>query len=132
LLSDSFLTSKLDAQNSVPISLVMQVNTVGPYLINKIMSKRLEQFAKLRALTEDEEFVKQALADSKIVCIVDENIRIINRSGRSTLILREIPSNTPESEVREIFDYPGCKPVQSIRSDIGDTWYSKLNSSQLT
>jgi hypothetical protein len=42
--------------------------------------------------------------------------------GRSTIILREIPPDVEESEVREIFNFEGCKPIVSMRSDIGDTW----------
>lgn len=82
------------------------------------------KFAKLKALTQDENLVRRALADSTVVSIVDGS-RIkanIKASGRSTIILRDIASDAPEEEVKEIFNYPGCKPISSIRSDIGDTW----------
>lgn len=49
-------------------------------------------------------------------------------SGRSTIILREISSDAPEEEVREIFNYEGCKPIVSMRSDIGDTWFVVFES----
>jgi la-related protein 4 len=106
LQSDVFLTSQMDAQLSVPISTVMK-------------------FAKLKALTQDEELVRHALVDSTVVSIIDNKIRAnIRPSNRSTIILREIPSDAEEKEVREIFNYEGCKNILSIRSDIGDTWYS--------
>jgi hypothetical protein len=57
--------------------------------------------------------------------MVVENNRLkgnIKNSGRSTIILREIPSDTPMEEVREIFNYDGCKPICSLRSEIGDSW----------
>ena len=101
--TDAYLTSQMDAQMSVPISVVMK-------------------FAKLKALTQDEAVVRRALVDSSVT-IVDNRIKAnIKSSGRSTIILREIPSDAPEEEVKEIFNYDGCKPISSIRSDIGDTW----------
>jgi la-related protein 4 len=104
LQNDVFLTSQMDAQLSVPISIVMK-------------------FAKLKALTLDEELVRHALVDSTVVSIIDNKIRAnIRPSNRSTIILREIPSDADEKEVREIFHYEGCKNILSIRSDIGDTW----------
>ncbi len=103
LQTDAYLTSQMDAQMSVPISVVMK-------------------FAKLKALTQDEAVVRRALVDSSVT-IVDNRIKAnIKSSGRSTIILREIPSDAPEEEVKEIFNYDGCKPISSIRSDIGDTW----------
>lgn len=94
----------MDASMSVPINVVMK-------------------FAKMKALTQDEAVVRAALAESTVVSIMDNRIKAnIKASGRSTIILRDIPSDAPEEEVREIFNYPGCKSINSIRSDIGDTW----------
>ncbi len=104
LQSDVYLTSQMDAQMSVPISIVMK-------------------FAKLKALTQDEATVRKAVEASTTLSIVDNRIKAnIKANGRSTIILREIPSDAPEEEVKEIFNYEGCKPISSIRSDIGDTW----------
>lgn len=104
LQSDIYLTQQMDANMSVPISVVMK-------------------FAKLKALTQDETIVRKALVDSTVTTIVDNKIKAnIKSTGRSTIILRDIPSDAPEEEVKEIFNYEGCKPISSIRSDIGDTW----------
>lgn len=109
LQTDAYLTSQMDAQMSVPISVVMK-------------------FAKLKALTQDEAVVRRALVDSSVT-IVDNRIKAnIKSSGRSTIILREIPSDAPEEEVKEIFNYDGCKPISSIRSDIGDTWFVTMET----
>lgn len=105
LQSDVYLTSQMDAQMSVPISVVMK-------------------FAKLKALTQgDEAILRKAVEASTTLSILDNRIKaIIKSNGRSTIILREIPSDAPEEEVKEIFNYEGCKTISSIRSDIGDTW----------
>lgn len=109
LQQDAYLTSHMDANMSVPISFVMK-------------------FSKLKALTQDESIVIKALEGS-IVNFVDGKIKAnVKSGGRSTIILREIPSDTPEQEVREIFNFEGCKPISSMRSDIGDTWFVMMES----
>lgn len=104
LKNDSFLISKMDAQNSVAISTILT-------------------FAKLKALTEDESVVLEALKGSTIVSILDGRLKSTVKQGRNTIILREIPADTTEEAIREIFNYPGCKPITSIKSDIEDTWF---------
>jgi hypothetical protein len=77
----------------------------------------------MKALTQDEALLRKALERSTIN-IVDDRIKPnIKAAGRSTIILREIPSDTAEAEVREIFNFEGCKQITSMRSDIGDTWW---------
>lgn len=76
----------------------------------------------MKALTQDESLLRRALETSTIT-IVDDRIKAnIKAAGRFTIILREIPSDTTEVEVREIFAFEGCKQITSMRSDIGDTW----------
>lgn len=112
LQNDSFLTSQMDSQNSVPISIVMQ-------------------FAKLKALTQDEELVKTALGSSKVVSVVDERIKSsVKPGGRNTIILRDIPADTPEEEVRDVFRFDSCKSIVSLRSDIENTWFVVLETEQ--
>ena len=65
-----------------------------------------------------------AALENSSVSIVGGRIKSnIKSGGRSTIILREIPTDSSEEEVREIFAFDGCKPISSMRSDIGDTWY---------
>lgn len=104
LKNDTYLLSKMDSQNSVAISTILS-------------------FAKLKALTQDEEVVKDALKSSTSVSVVDDRLKSIAKPGRNTIILREIPPDTAEEDIREIFNYPGCKPITSVKSDIGDTWF---------
>jgi len=111
LRTDTFLMSQMDAQMSVPLSVVMK-------------------FAKLRSLTQDEEIVKKALDTSNVATLVGDRIKSSIKSGRSTIILREIPSDTPEDEVRAIFDFAGAKPVVSLKSEIGDTWFVTMESEE--
>ena len=78
----------------------------------------------MKALTQDEAVIHKALETSTISVIEGNRIKAnVKTAGRSTIILREIPSDAAEEEVREIFAFDGCKPIVSMRSDIGDTWY---------
>jgi la-related protein 4 len=104
LTQDIYLQSQMDAQMSVPIAVVMK-------------------FSKLKHLTTDEALVRLALQDSAVSIVNDRIKANIKASTRSTIILRDVPADTPEEEVREIFNYEGARPIVSLRSDIGDTWF---------
>ncbi len=112
LQSDTFLMSHMDASNSVPITVVMK-------------------FSKMKSLVNgDEALLREALRDSQVCVITEEGrIRALNKAGgRSTIILREIPADTPEALVREIFNFEGCKRIASLRSDIENTWFVEMDS----
>ena len=111
LQSDAYLTSQMDASMTVPISVVMK-------------------FAKMKALTEDETILRKALETSNLTVIDDRIKANIKAVGRSTIILREIPSDATEDEVKEIFNFDGCKTISSMRSDIGDTWFVMMDSEE--
>mmetsp|Transcript_2676 Transcript_2676/g.5653 ORF Transcript_2676/g.5653 Transcript_2676/m.5653 type:complete len:743 (+) Transcript_2676:331-2559(+) len=115
LQSDPFLTSQMDAQMSVAFGVVMK-------------------FAKMKALTQDEAVVRQALTGSSLTLMENttgNRIKAnIKAAGRTTIILREIPSTAPVEEVREIFAYPGAKVATSIRCDVGDTWFVFMESEE--
>lgn len=104
LSQDPFLQSQMDAQMSVPISVIMK-------------------FSKMKQLTSDENVVRRALQDSSVT-IVNNRIKAnIKASTRSTIILRDVPADTTEEEIREVFNYEGARPIVSLRSDIGGTWF---------
>lgn len=117
LINDTFLASQMDSEKSVPISTVMN-------------------FSKLKALTEDEEIIRRSLDTSIIVSVFDNRIRLNSDitskqvGQRSTIILREITSDVSEDEIKEIFNYEGCKAIQSLRSDIENTWFVVMESEE--
>lgn len=80
----------------------------------------------MKALTQDEAVLHQALVNSTVTIVDDKLKANIKVSGRSTIILRDVPSDAEELEVKEIFNYEGCRNISSIKSDIGDTWYVYL------
>ena len=106
LQNDSFLVAQMDSNRSVAISEVMKFN-------------------KLKALTTDENVVTKSLEGSQICIVENGRVRSMKTTNRSTLMLRDIPSDAPEDEVKEIFNFPGqdSRPIVSLRGDIGDTWF---------
>jgi len=111
LQSDAYLTSQMDANMTCPIAVVMK-------------------FSKIKTLTEDEAVLRKALELSSLT-VVDDRIKAnLKAVGRSTIILREIPADATEDEVKEIFAFDGCKPITSMRSDVGDTWFVVMDSEE--
>ena len=41
---------------------------------------------------------------------------------QNTIILREVPSAVEEENVRELFAFEGCPPVQSVRLEVANCW----------
>ena len=41
---------------------------------------------------------------------------------QNTVILREVPNDVTEDNVRELFTFESCPPVQSVRSDVANYW----------
>jgi hypothetical protein len=108
---DAYLVSQMDAQMFVQIAVI-------------------QQFAKIKKLTEDTELICAAVTESKI-CIVNADKSAIKpaiKAERSTIILRDIPSDTKEEDVRAIFE--GSGEVKSVRSDVGDTWFVTMATEQ--
>jgi la-related protein 4 len=112
LVNDPFLIKLMDSNQSAAISDIMK-------------------FAKLSALTAEETVVRESLVGSTVVVILGDRIKAVAKAGnRATIILREIPSDVPESEVRAIFDFESCKSIHSVRSDVGDTWFVVMESEE--
>ncbi len=111
LAKDRYLVESMDSNQSVELSLIMN-------------------FKKMKSLTEDEAKVKQALEGSTVVSVVGDRIqmKIVKRGG--TIILREVPDDVEEAEVRAVFDFAGCKPVSSVKKDIGNTWFIMMESDE--
>lgn len=62
--------------------------------------------------------------------ILGDRLKANVKHGRSTIILRDIPTEASEEEVREVFSFPDCKPLLSVRSDIGNTWFVVMETEE--
>lgn len=137
LQQDHFLLSQMNAQMYVPVAVVAQVsrgeNTspVCPSFLPACGSLTTPvsplwcfcQLPKVVILSMDHRLIMDSLKDSKLVTIGDEGIRPNIKVERTTVVLREIPSDTPHEALKaQLLSWDGCPPVQSLRSDVGDTW----------
>lgn len=106
LAQDAYLVSQMDAQQFVPVSIIAN-------------------FKRVMALSTDSKVVVEAMKQcSNIKLNAEETMVAPNlKSKRNTLILRDIPADTPEEEIRGIFSAEGCASVVSVKADVGDTWF---------
>ncbi|CAM9480955.1 unnamed protein product [Ectocarpus sp. 12 AP-2014] len=109
LQSDGFLVSKMNAQMCVPVAVIAQ-------------------FHKIQQLTSDTALIVESVKDSTVCTVTPDGIKPSIKQERNTIILREIPSETPQEKIREIFTGDGVAPIKSIRSDVGDTWFVTMES----
>lgn len=111
LSKDRFISSQMDAQGFVSIATVAT-------------------FPKLKALTANLELITRAMRASPTL-VVDETstlVRVNQRAHRTTLILRNIPSELSEAEVKALFDFPDCPIPKTVKAEYGNTWFVTFGS----
>jgi len=53
---------------------------------------------------------------------VTDQLEDLLKEGKPAIIELRFPSDASVEEVKEIFNYEGCKPIGTIRSDSVNTW----------
>jgi La domain len=53
-------------------------------------------------------------------------------SPTNTIILREVHPDVAESEIRELFGFEGCPPIESVRPDVAHCWYVTSSTTTVT
>ena len=81
LAHDSYLMSQMDADQFVPIAIIANFN-------------------QIKKLTSDIKLVTMVLRESPNVQVDTDGMKVRPNHTRCTVILREIPDNTPLEEVR--------------------------------
>lgn len=80
LQTDGFLVSKMNAQMCVPVAVIAQ-------------------FHKIQQLTSDTALIAESVKDSTVCAVTPDGIKPSIKQERNTIILREIPSETPQDKV---------------------------------
>jgi len=113
LVQDAYLVSKMDREHYVDVSVIAD-------------------FKMVKQLTDDGSVILEALkASSKITLDGDgKRMRPTVVNARTTLILRNIPTDTPEDDVRKFVKEAGVGTVVSIRADVGDNWFVTLETEE--
>ena len=79
-------------------------------------------FRKVNVLSTKMEDILEALRSSEKV-VVDEANLLIRPAivfERKTIILRDVPTETTEEEVRALME--GVAPIESLKVEFGNTW----------
>lgn len=115
LMQDSYLLSKMDSDHFVDLSVIAE-------------------FKMIKQLTSDLEMIISSVKDSDKVVIDEAKKRIkpAATTERTTLILRNIPSNAAEESVRELLSSVNIPAFLAIRSDVGDNWFVTFETQELT
>ena len=85
----------------------------------------LLKFPRVKKITVDMDFLTEALRDSEFLQLDNDEKRVrVRPRSRSTIIMREIPDNTPKEELEALFAKDACpaKPV-SIAFVSNGSWY---------
>jgi len=118
LQGDAYLVSQMDSQLYVPIAVVAG-------------------FKMMKNLTTDTKLLMDVIKNSDKVSIDEtgDKIRPNFQHKRSTIILRDIPKDTPLEEVKKIFDSDKCPKISSdenIRADVCNTWFVSFDTEEET
>ena len=109
---DDYLRSAISPNLTMPIEVVLQV-------------------PRVREVSTDPNVVRAVLAESSMVTLNNEVVKLNFKIEQNTVILRDIPTKTREEDVRAIFEsVSNCPEITELRSDIGDTWYVTFNSEE--
>jgi len=98
----------------------------------KVAVNALSRIQDIRNLTSDREVLLQALLESSKFDL-DPSYSWVTikkkQRERNVLILREIPTDTPVEEIKEIFaGFTDLPDIKSIHSDIGNNWFITFNN----
>jgi len=104
LPTDSFLLSKMDDDHYVTISLI-------------------STFGKIKSLTSDLNLITEALENSKIIELSPDKtkIRLKEQRRRNRLILHNLPDNTTDKDVSDVFSKGNFNPI--VKSDVNNCWF---------
>ena len=109
LMKDSYLLSLMNDSGYVPLTTIAG-------------------FRKVKDLSTNMDDILEALRSSQSV-IVDEANLLIKPAfvfERKTIILRDVPADTTEEEVRALFN--DLATVESVKAEFGNTWFVVVDS----
>jgi len=109
LAHDSYLMSQMDSDQFVPIGIIANFN-------------------QIKKLTSDIKLVTQVLRESPNVQVDVDGLKVRPNHTRCTVILREIPDNTPQEEVQNLFAGGNCPRIVSCEFSLNNSWYVTFDS----
>lgn len=113
LANDYYLVSRMNAELFVPIEVIAAM-------------------PKMKAFSVDVAYIANALKGSTQV-VVDEKAHAVKptfKVTRSTIIIRDVPSDVTKEEIVALFAPDVCGPVSNVHPDVGDTWFVQLEDEE--
>mmetsp|Transcript_28744 Transcript_28744/g.52374 ORF Transcript_28744/g.52374 Transcript_28744/m.52374 type:complete len:383 (-) Transcript_28744:195-1343(-) len=111
LVKDQLLASSMNPQMFIPIGV-------------------LAGHEMMKSVGASEELIAAA-ADKSTKLSVDEDrtlVRPILKSKRNQIIIRDVPSDTTESDIRSIFAGAACgERIASVKEEVNNTWFVKFD-----
>lgn len=107
LESDAKLSSKLTESGAIHIDVLADLKLI-------------------KKLSSDRDIIVKAIEASPKLKLGNNKLFVSPIYERKTLILREIPTDTPRAEINKIIASPPgwtCPPIVDIHSDIGNNWF---------
>ena len=88
-------------------------------------------FRKVMELSSKMEDILEALKDSKEVVVDAANLLIkpAITFERKTIILRDVPAETTEEEIRALFE--GVGQIESLKMEFAGTWFVVMESEKV-
>jgi len=111
LVRDQFLAGNMNPQMYIPIRVLMA-------------------HEKMSAVGATEETIARAATASTRLGIDDAKsmVRPLLKSKRNVIILRDMPDNTTEEDVAELFKSgPHAEKLVNIKAEVNNTWFVKFN-----
>lgn len=111
LVRDQFLAGNMNPQMYIPIRVLMA-------------------HEKMSAIKATEEQMISAATASTRLGIDDAKtmVRPLLKSKRNVIILRDMPENATEEEVKAIFnECPNADKLVSVKAEVNNTWFVKFN-----
>lgn len=90
----------------------------------------IANFNQVKKLTKDINLITEVLRESPNVQVDDEGLKVRPNHKRCTVILREVPDNTPIEDVKALFASDNCPKFVSCEFAGNNSWYVTFESDE--
>ena len=116
LARDTFLVNQMNAQAYAPIALIAG-------------------FSKMKSFTTDMSVIMEAIklstkleVDEAGTLVRPIDYEMPELKKKTTIVLREVPADVPEEQIRALFDEATFGPIAKVKSDVGGYWFIDMEN----
>jgi len=117
--------------------------TTDPYLLDNMNPEfyapisLIEDLPQIKRLTFDTSMIREALRLSNKVILDEENNMVkptCNLTQRNTIIIRDIPANTPKEDILNLFgnEEKFLSAVAEMKYEYGDNYFVRFSTEEIT